>query len=44
MVPILYNVAVGDVPALLRSAKAIDLNAVNDYLSEVAARVRGESR
>jgi TIR domain len=44
MVPILYNVTVEDIPALLRATKAIDLNAVNDYLNEVAARVRGERR
>ncbi|HKI34919.1 MAG TPA: toll/interleukin-1 receptor domain-containing protein [Gemmataceae bacterium] len=44
IIPIRYNVEVEAIPALLQPTKVIDLNAVNDYLNEVAARVRGKRR
>jgi hypothetical protein len=44
IVPFCYNVAVEAIPAILQPTKAIDLNALNDYLDEVAARVRGKRR
>jgi hypothetical protein len=44
IVPIRYNVEVEAIPAILQPTKAIDLNAVNDYLDEVAARVREKGR
>jgi hypothetical protein len=42
IVALLYNATAEVIPAILQPRKAIDLNAVDDYLAEVAARLRGE--
>jgi hypothetical protein len=43
IVPLRYHVEVDEIPAILQPIKAIDLNAVNEYLDEVAARVGGKA-
>jgi hypothetical protein len=42
IVAVLYNVAADAIPGILQPKKAIDLNAVDQYLAEVASRLRGK--
>lgn len=44
VVPILYNVGVDPIPAMLKSKKAIQLNDFQHYIDEVVARKRGEQK
>lgn len=40
VVPIMYNVAQGDIPDIIRLTKAYELNDLDDYVSELVRRVR----
>lgn len=42
IVALLYSVKIEDIPAILHERKLIDLNALEQYLAEVAARLPGK--